>query len=68
MAHPPASYLSYLLRLRYVDNARNPVWRLSLDSPDGALHVTFRGLDELVSFLKAQMGQTNRPAAEEEAS
>jgi hypothetical protein len=68
MDRPPASYLSYLLRLRYVDNARDPVWRLSLDSPDGVLHVTFRGLDELVGFLKARMGQIERPPSEEETS
>jgi hypothetical protein len=57
MGQPLSGYLSYLLRLRYADNARDPVWLLSLESPDRALHVTFRGLDELVTFLRSQMSQ-----------
>jgi hypothetical protein len=66
MDKPPAGYLAYLLRLRYVDNARDPVWRLSLESPNRMLHVTFRGLDELVSFLQTQMGQIERPPSKED--
>ena len=61
MSHPPLGYLSYLLRLRYADNDRDPVWRISLESPDRAQQFTFRGLDELLSFLKSQMTQVERP-------
>jgi hypothetical protein len=66
MDQPPLGYLCYLLRLRYADNGRNPVWRLSLESPDRRLQVTFHGLDEMVSFLQARMGQIERPPLKED--
>jgi len=53
-------YLAYLVRLRYVNNASDPVWRLSLESPDRALRVSFRSLDDLVRFLQTQMCQVER--------
>lgn len=66
MDQPPKSYLAYLLRLRYVDNARDPVWRLSLESPDRMQQITFRGLAELVTFLQFQMSQAERPPSKED--
>lgn len=66
MLPPPAGYLAYLLRLRYVNNARDPVWRLSLESPDRALRVSFCSLDELVRFLQNQMGRVERLPVEED--
>ena len=65
MGHHPSSYLSYLLRLRYADNDRDPVWRISLESPDRLQQLTFRGLEELVNFLQSQMSQVERPSSKE---
>lgn len=33
MNEKPRTYRSYLLRLRLVDNAGQPVWRVSLQEP-----------------------------------
>jgi hypothetical protein len=63
MDQPSARYLCFLLRLRYTDNARDPVWRLSLETPDRVLHITFRGLDELANFLETQMSEVERRGA-----
>jgi hypothetical protein len=64
--HPPsAPYLVYLIRLRYANNDRDPVWRVSLESLDRAQQLTFRGLDDLVSFLQTQMVQAERPPSKE---
>ena len=66
MQPPTAGYLAYLLRLRYINNASDPVWRLSLESPDRALQVSFRSLDEVMRFLLIQMGQLERKHVEDD--
>jgi hypothetical protein len=65
MDRPPAGYLSYLLRLRYADNDHNPVWRITLQSPDRAHQHTFRSLEELASYLQSQMTQAECPPSKE---
>jgi hypothetical protein len=66
MGRYASGYLSYLLRLRYADNDRDPVWRISLESPDRIQQLTFRGLEELLSFLQSQMSQAERPPSNED--
>jgi hypothetical protein len=50
-----SSYLSYLLRLRRVDNAGRPVWRASLETPGSATQIYFDNLETLWAYLAKQM-------------
>jgi hypothetical protein len=45
------AYVSYLLRLRRVPDARGNIWRASLESPrSGQVH-SFASLEEMLTFL-----------------
>lgn len=61
----PRSYLSFLLRLRRVDNGGQPLWRLSLESPGGAAARHFATADDLLDFLRAEMRLAEKSAVEE---
>ena len=50
-----ASYLSYLLRLRRVDNAGRPVWRASLEAAGSEAQIYFDNLEALCAYLVRQM-------------
>ncbi len=51
--HP--TYLSYLLRLRRVNEAGQPVWRISLEAPGGETYLQFENLPALFAYLAAQI-------------
>ena len=44
-------YRSYLLRLRLVDNAGQPVWRASLEEPGSGHEQHFESLETLCTYL-----------------
>jgi hypothetical protein len=46
-----AVYWSYLLRLRLVDNAGQPVWRASLEEPGSGHEQHFESLEALCVYL-----------------
>ena len=45
------SYLSFLLRLRRVDNAGKPVWRISAEVPGCPENRHFKSLEDLCIYL-----------------
>lgn len=49
------NYQAYLLRLRRVDNAGQPVWRFSLERPGSGEPRNFDRLVEVFDFLQQQM-------------
>jgi hypothetical protein len=51
-------YLSYLLRL-WRNSEERFAWRASLTSPDTGERVGFASLDDLVRFLRRQIGQAS---------
>jgi hypothetical protein len=56
MDKPQATYRSYLLRLRQVNNAGRPTWRVSLESPGSRTQIHFDTLAALCAYLASQMG------------
>jgi hypothetical protein len=56
-------YQSYLLRLRYLDNGGQPVWRFSLEGPGGAPE-PFTTLEDVMAFLRALTADIDRLAAD----
>jgi hypothetical protein len=56
MNEAPRTYRSYLLRLRWVDNAGQPVWRVSLQEPGSEREVLFGSLRELCAYLAREIG------------
>ncbi len=50
------NYLSYLLRLYRVDDEERPVWRMSLESSLTGERESFASLNDLLGFLRQQMG------------
>lgn len=59
------SYLSYLIRLRRVDNGGQPLWRISLEAPGAGERRNFAELEELVAFLRLRMTPVATPVTEE---
>jgi len=53
-------YLSYLLRLCQVSVEGRPAWRVSLQRPGTAEQRVFADLDELLAFLRAQTGESDK--------
>ena len=51
------NYLSYLLRLRRVDNAGRSVWRASLEAPGSENQIYFDNLEALYAYLVRQIQQ-----------
>jgi hypothetical protein len=48
-------YQAYLLRMRRVDNAGQPLWRFSLESPSSGERRSFASLADVLDFLNAQL-------------
>jgi hypothetical protein len=57
------NYVSYLLRLWREKGGQTTWWRASLQDPHSGERVGFAHLDELVAFLREQIGLT--PPAED---
>ena len=55
MYQPQSTYQAYLLRLRRVDNAGQPVWRISLEVPGSQTQRYFDDLTALCHYLATQM-------------
>lgn len=55
MHETPRTYRSYLLRLRLVDNAGQPVWRASLQKPGSEHEVQFGSLVALCAYLTEEI-------------
>ncbi|NJN98761.1 MAG: hypothetical protein HC875_34050 [Anaerolineales bacterium] len=49
------TYLSYLLRLRRVNEVAQPVWRISLETPGSETQVQFENLSALCTYLAARI-------------
>ena len=58
-----SGYVSYLLRLWREKGGQTTRWRASLQDPHSGQRVGFAHLDELVAFLREQIGLT--PPAED---
>lgn len=57
MSQKKSDYLSYLIRLRRVDNDGHPLWRITLEIPGGARDTaSFGNLEAVVDFLRTEMG------------
>lgn len=65
MNEAPRTYRSYLLRLRLVDNAGQPVWRVSLQEPGSEREVYFNSLAELCVYLAEEIGVDGSKEKEE---
>ncbi len=50
------SYLSYLLRLWRENGGDPPLWRASLEWPQGGEHLVFASLVDLFAFLDEETG------------
>jgi hypothetical protein len=50
------TYYSYLLRLRWVDNANRPAWRISLEEPGNQAKIQFDSLRAMCTYLANQLG------------
>lgn len=55
MEKVPPTYLAYLLRLRRVYDAGQPVCRISLETPGGDPPLQFENLPALYEYLAAQI-------------
>ena len=64
MPEDNSHYTCYLLRLRRMDNAGQPVWRFTLESPGGGSPQVFSSLDELLAFLQTLTAGADRPGAQ----
>ena len=61
-------YLSYLIRLRRVDNGGHPLWRITVETPGAAQGPAAVGnLEALVDFLQAEMAPVTDSENESEA-
>ena len=49
------NYHAYLLRLRRVENAGQPVWRFSLEQPGRGERQPFDRLSDVFDYLRQQM-------------
>lgn len=56
MSKRTPTYYSYLLRLRLVDNAGQPVWRITLQVPASQTELPFASLAALCAYLTEQVG------------
>ena len=50
-----ATYYAYLLRLRRVDNAGRPTWRISLEKPGNKTPIYFESLTAMCAYLAAKL-------------
>ena len=58
MDESPVTYRSYLLRLRWVDNAGRQTWRASLETPGSGNQIYFEDLEALCAYLATQLHST----------
>jgi hypothetical protein len=61
-------YVAYLLRLWQEGGGERPLWRVSLESPQGGERLGFASLEDLFAFLEEKTGsggQGSRVQAEE---
>jgi hypothetical protein len=63
-AQDRSGYLSYVLRLFRVDDEERPAWRISLQSSLTGEREGFASLDDLIGFLRREMGMTSDAAGE----
>ena len=54
------TYHSYLLRLWRVDNAGQPVWRVSLEAPGSRAQLHFESLSALCVYLAQQLNPNEK--------
>lgn len=52
-------YLSYLLRLLWIEREGNPAWRVSLQSPHTAERLNFADLQALMHYLEDKLRESN---------
>ena len=57
------TYRSYLLRLWWADNAGQPVWRVSLETPGSHTQLHFESLTALCAYLAQQLSLAERKEA-----
>ena len=62
------NYLSYLIRLRRVDNAGRPVWRASLEVPGSETQIYFDNLEALCTYLVRQIQSLDEKEEKNEIS
>lgn len=55
MNEAPRTYRSYLLRLRWVDNAGQPAWRISLQETGNEGEIQFVSLVEMCAYLTGEI-------------
>jgi hypothetical protein len=60
MGNGQECYLSYLLRLWQATSGGKPVWRASLEDAHTSKRTGFACLDDLVTFLREQIGEAPR--------
>jgi hypothetical protein len=60
MGNGQECYLSYLLRLWQAKSGGKPVWRASLEDAHTSKRTGFACLDDLVDFLREQIGEEPR--------
>jgi len=59
-------YISFMLRLYRADDDGKPVWRMSLEPSLAGERRGFASLDDLVEFLRQQMGTTQATGNDEQ--
>jgi hypothetical protein len=56
VSNPRSRYLSYLLRLLWIDREGNPpAWRVSLQSPHSEERLNFADLEALINYLEEKL-------------
>lgn len=59
VGNPRSRYLSYLLRLLWMEREGNPAWRVSLQSPHATDRLNFADLDAMISYLEEKLREEN---------
>jgi hypothetical protein len=58
-------YLAYMLRLRRVDTAAGPTWRVTLDAVDTGEHLSLADPEQLATYLRRVTVSLARPPSRE---
>lgn len=64
--HEQPDYMSFMLRLYRANDDGKPVWRMSLEPSLTGERRGFASLDDLVEFLRQQMGATQATGNDEQ--
>ena len=59
VGNPRSRYLSYLMRLMWVDREGSPPWRVSLQSPHTGERLNFASLEALMNYLEEKSRESN---------